>query len=142
MVGIVRKRKHSFSVFIPGISVPTYTEKELKELNDKANKKFSYKGEEYNEYEATQHQREIERNIRETKRQLIMYKEADSKEDFKITSIKLNQLNKEYKDFSSASGIRVKNERTQQVGFDRSISQKANIEAKKQIKADLEALQK
>ena len=123
--------RHSFSVFIPGASVPNYTEEELKELNAKEKETFTYNGQEYNTYEATQHQREIERNIRQLKRELICYKETGLEEDFKITSSKLNAMNREYKKFSSAAGIRTKNERTQQEGFDRSISQKASIEDKK-----------
>ena len=130
MADIIVER-HSFSPFIPGVSVPNYTEEELKELNAKEKETFTYNGQEYNTYEATQHQREIERNIRQLKRELICYKETGLEEDFKITSSKLNAMNREYKKFSSAAGIRTKNERTQQEGFDRSISQQASSQGKK-----------
>ena len=46
--------RHSFSVSIPGVSVPNYTEEELKELNAKEKETFTYNGQEYNTYEATQ----------------------------------------------------------------------------------------
>ena len=39
-------------------------------------------------------------------------------------------MNREYKKFSSAAGIRAKNERTQQEGFNRSISKQATNAAK------------
>lgn len=123
--------KHSFSVFVPGASVPNYTEEELKELNAKEKETFTYNGQTYTCYEAMQHQREIERNIRAIKRSLICFKESGLEEDFKITSSKLNAMNREYKKFSQASGIRPKNERTQQVGFNRSISQQASSQGKK-----------
>ena len=120
--------KHSYMVFIPGASVRNYTDEELKNIDPPD---FEYNGQTYTCYEAMQHQREIERNIRQLKRELICYKETGLEEDFKITSSKLNAMNREYKKFSSAAGIRTKNERTQQEGFDRSISQKASIEGKK-----------
>ena len=106
------------------------SQEELKELATKEKETFTYNGQEYNTYEATQHQREIERNIRQLKLELICYKETGLEEDFKITSSKLNAMNREYKKFSQASGIRPKNERTQQEGFDRSISKQATNAAK------------
>ena len=114
--------------FFPGISKRNYTEAELKNINTPD---FEYEGKKYNGYEAAQRQREIERNIRRLKRELICYKETGLEEDFKITSSKLNAMNREYKKFSQASGIRPKNERTQQEGFDRSISKQATNVAKK-----------
>ena len=85
--------------------MPNYTEEELKELNAKEKETFSYEDKEYTPYEAMQHQREIERNIRQLKRELICYKETGLEEDFKIASSKLNAMNREYKKFSSAEGI-------------------------------------
>ena len=120
--------RHSYMPFFIGIPKRNYTEAELKNITTPD---FEYEGKKYNGYEATQHQREIERNIRQLKRELICYKETGLEEDFKITSSKLNAMNREYKKFSEAANIRPKNERTQQEGFDRSISQKASIEGKK-----------
>lgn len=119
--------RHSYMPFFPGISKRNYTEEELKNINTPD---FEYEGKKYNGYEATQHQREIERNIRQLKRELICYKETGLEEDFKIASSKLNAMNREYKKFSQASGIRPKNERTQQEGFNRSISKQATNAAK------------
>lgn len=118
-------------MFIVGVSVPTYTEKELEELNRKADEKISYKGKEHNEYEASQYQRKIETSMRASKRSLIAYKESGLTEDFKNESIRLNQMRREYKDFSSASGLRPKPERSQVLGFGRSISQQATNISKK-----------
>ena len=119
--------RHSYMPFFPGISKRNYTEAELKNINTPD---FEYEGKKYSGYEATQHQREIERNIRQLKRELICYKETGLEEDFKITSSKLNAMNREYKKFSEASGIRPKNERTQQNGFDKSISKQATNAAR------------
>ena len=120
--------KHSYSIFFPGISKRNYTDEELRNINTPD---FEYEGKKYNGYEAAQHQREIERNIRQLKRELICYKETGLEEDFKITSSKLNVMNREYKKFSERAGISQKLNRTQVNGFNRSISQKASIEGKK-----------
>lgn len=119
--------KHSYMIFIPGASKRNYTDEELKNIDPPD---FEYNGQTYTCYEAMQHQREIERNIRQLKRELICYKETGLEEDFKIASSKLNVMNREYKKFSQASGIRPKNERTQQEGFDKSISKQATNAAK------------
>ena len=52
--------RHTFYPFIPGISVRTYTDEQLEELNKQENEKKEYNGKEYNKYEATQYQRRLE----------------------------------------------------------------------------------
>lgn len=56
--------RHSWFVFFEGISDPAYTQAELDEMNAK---KYTYNGEKLSEYEASQKQRAIERNIRRWK---------------------------------------------------------------------------
>lgn len=114
--------KHSYFIFIPNVSTRTYTDEQLKNIDPQP---FEYKGKEYTAYEATQQQRKIETAIRQTKRELIGYKESGLDDEFKQASVLLNQQKREYKQFSEAADIRVKNERSQVQGFDRSISQKA-----------------
>lgn len=58
--------RHDFFPFIEGVSTPAYTDKELKEINAK---KYTYNGHKMTEYEATQKQRYIERQIRRWKRE-------------------------------------------------------------------------
>jgi len=122
---------HDYLPFIPNVSIRTYSDKQLEEMERESKKTFGYKGKEYTHYEASQYQREIETAIRQTKRELIGYKEAGLDSDFKISSIKLSQQRREYKEFSEVSGVRQKNDRSQLVGFDRSISQQATNAAKK-----------
>lgn len=114
--------RHSYSPFIPGISERTYTNKELNEIDPKP---IGYKGITYTAYEATQKQREIETAIRDTKRQLMGYKEAGLDEAFKQSSIVLQLQKKEYREFSKAAKLKTRDERTQLYGYDKSISQKA-----------------
>ena len=59
--------RHSFFPFIEGASERAYTDQELEELNEH---KYEYNGKKMTEYEATQRQRYIERQIRRYKREI------------------------------------------------------------------------
>lgn len=122
---------HDYYPYVLGASVRAYTDEQLKEMEKKSKETFSYKGKEYTPYEATQHQRKIETAMRQTKRELISYKEAGLDEDFKIASVKLQQQRKEYKQFSKAAELKQKNYRHQVEGFNSSISKQATNAAKK-----------
>lgn len=58
--------RHDFYPFIEGVSTPAYTESELAKMEEK---KYEYRGKKMTEYEATQKQRYIERQIRRWKRE-------------------------------------------------------------------------
>lgn len=120
--------RHSFYPVFPDISLPTYSEEFLKNIDPQP---FDYNGMEFTYYEATQYQRRIETSMRKSKRKLIMYKEAGLEKDFIQESIKFRRKKELYEDFSRAAGIRVKNERHQVLGFNKSISQKAVHASKK-----------
>lgn len=120
--------RHSFFPFFPGISSPNYTKKQLENIEPK---NTFYKGIEYTHYEATQRQRRIETSIRKTKRELILYNELGLKDDFINASIKLQRQKQVYIEFSKSAGLRIKNERHQVLGFDKSVSQKSVWSRKK-----------
>lgn len=120
--------RHSYYPFIPGISVNAYTESDLERYN--SDKKKTYNGKEYTEYEATKRQRVIERSIRQTKREILAYKEAGLEEDMKNSQILLQQQRKEYKKFCNEMGLQQEDNRTQQYGFGRSEGQKARYAKK------------
>lgn len=126
--------RHSYAPFIPGVSVPTYTKEQLKNIDPKP---IGYKGRTYTHYEATQYQRQIETAMRQTKRELIGYKEAGLKDDFTAASIKLQRQRQEYREFSKVAKLKTKNERTQVLGYDKSISQKA-VWSNRKYKDDLD----
>ncbi|HGM3508434.1 TPA: phage minor capsid protein [Clostridioides difficile] len=113
---------HQYFAVIPGASTPAYTSEQLKNI-DPAD--FGYKGRIYTHYQALQHQRKIETAIRQSKRELIGYKNAGLDEEFTSTSIKLNRQKQEYKNFSRVAGLLKRNERHQVQDFDKSISQKS-----------------
>lgn len=114
--------RHSFYPFVPGISVRAYTDEMLANIDPPP---FKYNGKEYTYYEATQHQRYIERKIRKTKTQLIGYNAAGLDKDFQNASIRLKQQERYYKEFSKVANIPTEKDRLQLHGFDRSIAQKA-----------------
>ncbi|MDO9492811.1 phage minor capsid protein [Acetobacterium sp.] len=114
--------RHNYYAFFPGISTPTYSEKELQSIDPDP---FEYEGKSYNHYEATQKQRQIETAIRQSKNELIGYDAMGDKEAFTIASIKLQRQKQFYKEFSKETGLALQNERHQVVGFGQSISQKS-----------------
>lgn len=120
--------KHSYFPFIPGVSERTYTAEQLENIDPEP---FEYKGLKYTYYEATQKQRQLETRIRATKRELIAYDAIDDKDAFYKASLQLKNQKEAYKEFSRAANIRQKKDRTQVLGYDRSISQKSVWSIKK-----------
>lgn len=135
--------RHSFYPFWPGISKPAYTKKQLDWFDEK---RFQYNGEKLTDYECSQIQRGLEREIREYKRILASYdaaaKESRSenlekclKDGFAEESVKLKAKEQELKNFCKQTNRSVDSARTQVVAykdengkivnFGRSTSQKA-----------------
>lgn len=114
--------RHDWFPFFEGISEPAYTKEQLEDLDPLP---FEYDGREYTHYEATQKQRQIERNIRHNKRQLIAYDAAGLKDDFTAASIRLSRQRELYEDFSNAAGLREKGERHHVYKYGHSISMKS-----------------
>lgn len=113
--------RHSY-YGVPDGATPTYTEEQLANIDPPP---FEYGDKEYTYYEANQRMRYMERQIRKTKREAVGYEAAGLDDDFTAASIKLNRQRQEYKKFSNAAGIRPKYERTQELGYNRSVSSKA-----------------
>lgn len=131
--------RHNFYPFIEGIDEEMYSASDLEKLNEA---KYEYNGKKYTEYEVTQRQRAMERNIRQTRRELIAYDTAmketlfdelkDSiKSDFNITAVKIKGQESALKNLLKQTGIRNKTDRLQVAGFGRSISQKAVAASKR-----------
>ena len=99
--------RHDWFPFFEGISERTYNENDLKKLEDE---KVTYNNKEYSLYEATQIQRQAERQIRAIKRELASYQSIientdteslknQAKTKFNINSIKLKNQQDKLKDF-------------------------------------------
>lgn len=101
--------QHTFYPFILGISVRTYTDEQLEELNRQENEKKEYGGKEYNKYEATQHQRRLETLMRKYRQDISLFKQsglADDSDEVIAAKCKYQTLSKKYSDFSEKMGLR------------------------------------
>ena len=73
--------------------------------------KVEFEGREYDDYQATQFQRRIEREIRKQKRLKTAFESAGLKEESAAAGAKLRALDQKYKAFSAAAGLPEQRER-------------------------------
>lgn len=73
--------------------------------------KIKFEGREYDDYQAAQKQRQIERTIRKQNRRKSAFEAAGLTEDAGGASIRLKRLNEEYRAFSKAAGLPEQRER-------------------------------
>lgn len=106
--------RHLYYPFLDGVSERTWTDEQLKNIDPAP---ITYQGKEYNAYEATQKQRQIETAIRKAQREVIAYKEAGLEVDYTDASVRLRRLNDEYKRFSKTAGLREQRERANVLRF-------------------------
>lgn len=95
--------RHRRFPWVEGVSERTYTEDQLKHIDDGLG--CTYDGKTYTAYEATQMQRRVEREIRKLKREKAAYKAAGLHEDETAVNIRLRRLNAKYKTFSAEAGL-------------------------------------
>lgn len=100
------KCRHSYYPFIPGISKRTYTDEQLEEIYKKSTETTEWRGKEYTGYEATQHQRALERRMRVQDEKIRLMKPAgvDSNE-IAAMKAKRGATYQEYKQFSEKMGL-------------------------------------
>lgn len=104
--------RHNFQAFFPGISVPLYTESELAKMNAKEKETLTYAGKEYNAYEATQRQRELERRMQRQRANITNLKKGGgSADDIMAAQSKYLSTLSQYKDFSKKMGLQPQMER-------------------------------
>jgi hypothetical protein len=100
--------RHDWFPFFEGVSKRNYTDDELRNFDPPD---IEYDGKTYTYYEATQRQRQIERQIRNSKRKIAGYEGAGLEDELIAEKVRLRRLNNEYNNFSNAAGIRPKRER-------------------------------
>ena len=93
------------NVFVHGLSVVREGAKESKEVNDRR-------------YEESQKQRRLEREVRKSKREAVMLKNAGDVEGFKQARAKAKEQNKKLMDYCGEVGRTYRPDRTQVVGYD------------------------
>ncbi|HOV69935.1 MAG TPA: phage minor capsid protein, partial [Clostridia bacterium] len=121
--------RHSFFPYFEGME-PAYTKEELKELNAK---KYEYNGQKLTEYEASQLQRNIERNIRRWKREFKAMAAAGLPTD--DAAAKIRSWQERQRDFIKQTGLKRQYDRENTVGFGKSEASKVSAFQKKQISA-------
>lgn len=108
---------HTYRPFIPGVSVRTYSDDELKEMIAEENKKKLYNGKEYTTYEALQQQRYLERMARKYRQDIRLLErgleDADdaAKEILILKQARYQNTLSRYKDFTKKMGLPTQNER-------------------------------
>lgn len=113
--------RHSFFPFLEGASDPAYTKAELEEMNAP---RVVYNGERLTEYEASQKQRAIERNIRRWKREYKAMEAAGL--DASEAAEKLQKWRRTEEDFLAQTGLRRQAERERVEGFGRAEAARAS----------------
>ena len=93
--------RHTYYPFIEGISVRNYSDQWLKEMDRKEAQKVVYRGREYNTYEATQKQRQMERAMRAQREKVQLLKQGGADPDDILNArCKYQAMLDEYSDFS------------------------------------------
>lgn len=124
--------RHNWYPYFEGLSYRSYSKEYLQELEDK---KVYYEGEEYTYYEATQIQRQLERDVRNLKKRVMMYDTVGDKEMHAIESFKLKKKRDEYYKFSESVGINKRLENLGKFGYNKSVSSRS-VWARKNVVND------
>lgn len=106
--------RHNFFPYIDGSS-RAYTKKQLDEYNKK---KYEYNGEKLSEYEASQKQRQMERQIRRWKREYVAMDAAGL--DTTESAVKISKWQAKERDFLKRTGLKRQNDREQIADYGKS----------------------
>lgn len=117
--------RHSFYPFFEGLSKSAYSTKELADYNAA---KYTYNGKQLTEYEASQQQRYIERQIRSGKREYAALSAAGL--DPTDGAIKVRRWQDAEKDFLRQTGLKRQSARSQVVGYGKREAARAASEVK------------
>lgn len=104
---------HLVSPVILGVNSPQYTEAELQKFREDNAKGVIYEGRHYTGYEATQKQRQLERAIWAQKNRILIAEAAGDAERLQTAQIRLRMLERHYREFSRAAGLRTRTQRAQ-----------------------------
>jgi hypothetical protein len=103
---------HDFYPVIPGVSEPSYTPEELKQMKADEAEKHEYKGKKYTKYEASQKQRRLERTVAARYHAVDLLKEGGADEKtIQDAKISYQAVSQEYTRFSKAMGLPQQRER-------------------------------
>lgn len=112
--------RHSYYAFIPGYSVRTYTPEQLQELEAGEQEIRAWQGKQYNAYEATQKQRQMETTMRAQREKITLLKKggADQTDIEAARARYINSL-RQYQSFSKRMELPEQMERVYMDGLGR-----------------------
>lgn len=103
-IGEYNCRHFVFSI-VMGVNQPSYTKKQLNQMEKESITKIEYEGKKYTKYEATQVQRKLETAIRQQKDRQIIARASGDKEEIGLAQQKISQITSEYNKFSKVAGL-------------------------------------
>lgn len=101
--------RHFFHPFVDGVMERTYTDSQLRHIDD--GRDADFEGRHYTAYEATQKQREIERTVRKLERRRIAFEAQGNTEEAQAAQAQQRRLRKKYREFSKAADLPLQSER-------------------------------
>ena len=110
---------HKIFPIVLGVSKPEYTDKQLKEIQEKNEQGFEFEGKHYSNYEGTQLQRKIETEIRKAKDTQILARASGDDELVEESQARISLLTKKYNKLCQESGLQPKKIRMQVSGYRR-----------------------
>lgn len=111
---------HSYTAFVKGVSVRTYTDEQLEVMNAREKETHSFQGKEYNAYDASQQQRKLETLMRQQRANVKNLKDGKADEDT-IMAARTKYLNTlhQYQAFSKKMKLPEQMERVYMDGLGR-----------------------
>lgn len=100
--------RHDWYPYFEGISVSAYTDEDIAAPDEIVTE---WRGKALTAYDVSQKQRQIERRIRQTTKEVTVYNGAGLDDDLEFAKIKLQRQRQLYREFSKQAGIRTKFER-------------------------------
>lgn len=120
---------HDYNAFIPGVSVRTYTDEQLEQMNAEENTPKTYNGKSYTTYEALQQQRKMERNMRKTRQDIKLMEEGEADpQSITLKKGKYYGQMQTYVDFSDKMKLPQQRDRIYQDGLKGNFSSKSAYE--------------
>lgn len=100
--------RHLRYPFWEGVSERTYTDKELENIDPAP---FEFNGKKYSAYDASQHQRALERTIRAIKRNIVGFQAAGEEKAYLTATVKYQRYTDEYRRFCKAGNLKPEDDR-------------------------------
>lgn len=104
--------RHNYMAFVPGVSVRTYTDEQLAEMNRQERQKKEWNDKKYTTYEATQKQRKMETSMRAQRERIKLLQDGKADKDtIMLEKAKYQGQLNEYARFCKKMGLPQERER-------------------------------